>query len=112
MHWVRPPQPKMQIKVRINIYNYFFFISIFLAACGNDSELSSFTSDECSLFPDSSVISNKDWCECCFQHDLAYWRGGTEKEREIADDKLKECVLERTGDKTLAKVMHDGKITR
>ena len=94
--------------MKIKIYVYCFFISIFLAACSNSSELNPFTSDGCSLFPDSSAISKKDWCECCFQHDLVYWRGGTQEEREIADTKLKECVFEKTGDKALAKVMYDG----
>ena len=45
---------------------------------------------------------------CCFQHDLAYWQGGTEQQRENADTELKQCVLGKTGDETLAKVMYDG----
>ncbi len=98
----------MKTKAITNTHYFFFFLSIFLVACSDTSELKPFTSDGCSLFPDGSLISKKDWCECCFQHDLAYWRGGTEKEREIADAKLKACVYEKTGDETLAKIMYDG----
>ena len=54
--------------------------TVFCIACSNETELSPFTSDGCSLFPDSSLINKDDWCECCFQHDLAYWKGGTKEE--------------------------------
>ena len=77
-------------------------------ACTSDSELKPFTSDGCSLFPDASRILKADWCSCCFEHDLAYWRGGTRIQREAADLALKDCVLEKTGDETLATVMHTG----
>ncbi len=81
---------------------------ISITACSDDAELSPFTSDGCSLFPDSSLITQQDWCECCFQHDLAYWKGGTEEERAHADLQLKECVFEKTQDEALAKVMYEG----
>jgi hypothetical protein len=93
-------------KISLNIFCFFLCINI--SACSNTSELSPFASDGCSLFPDSSVITKKDWCECCFQHDVAYWQGGTELQREHADIALKQCVLEKTDDKTLAKMMYDG----
>ncbi len=67
-----------------------------------------FRSDGCSLFPDGSVKDRALWCDCCFAHDIAYWRGGTKEERKEADAKLRECVLERTRDKALAEVMYAG----
>ena len=85
-----------------------YCLSSLLVACGHDIELSPFTSDGCSLFPDSSLITKDDWCECCFQHDLAYWKGGTEEERESADRTLKQCVFEKTQDEALAKIMYEG----
>lgn len=72
------------------------------------SELRPFTSDGCSLFPNSSQLTRKDWCECCFFHDVTYWRGGTYEERRQADLHLKDCVLERTGDWVLANIMYEG----
>ena len=77
-------------------------------ACSSDSSLGPFTSDGCSLFPDSSLVSKDDWCSCCFQHDLSYWRGGTIEERETADLRLKDCVLDKTRNKPLATLMYEG----
>jgi hypothetical protein len=48
-----------------------------------------FISDGCSCWPDNG------WYECCVEHDLIYWIGGTKQERESADIKLKECVDEK-----------------
>jgi len=73
-----------------------------------DGELSDFTSDGCSLFPDSSLINSDDWCECCLAHDIAYWKGGTEAERLAADEALRDCVLKSTGDAQLAETMYVG----
>ncbi|MGB0744851.1 MAG: hypothetical protein ACPGSB_10040 [Opitutales bacterium] len=71
-----------------------------------DGKLSDFSSDGCSLFPDSSLINADDWCLCCLKHDIAYWKGGTEAERLAADEALRECVLENTGDAQLAEAMY------
>ena len=79
-----------------------------VGACSSDSGLRPFSSDGCSLFPDSSLISKADWCSCCFEHDLAYWRGGTSDERKAADSRLKDCVSEKTGSETLATLMYEG----
>lgn len=79
-----------------------------LIACSDKSELAPFTSDGCSLFPDASVITSQDWCSCCFEHDMAYWKGGTEEEREAADAALRDCVAQRTGNSVLADVMYEG----
>lgn len=79
-----------------------------LLACGDSSSLAPFSSDGCSLFPDGSILTKEDWCECCFQHDIAYWRGGTAQEREQADLNLRQCVLAKSGDETLARLMYEG----
>lgn len=85
------------------------FIVISIMACSSSSmELQPFTSDGCTLFPEDSRISGKDWCECCFEHDIAYWRGGTSAERLQADEALKECVEARTGNPALASMMYEG----
>lgn len=70
--------------------------------------LRDFTSDGCSLFPDSDLRDRTQWCDCCLDHDLSYWRGGTAADRERADAALRECVLARTGDKPLAEMMFKG----
>lgn len=89
-------------------YSRSLFISAIAVSCSSDSDLSPFTSDGCSLFPDSSLITGSDWCSCCVQHDVAYWRGGTAEEREAADLELRECVLQKTENAALANLMYEG----
>jgi len=81
-----------------------------LACCTTvwSADLKDFTSDGCSLFPDGTISDREKWCECCLQHDIAYWRGGAKDERKKADDELRACVLGRTGDKALAETMYLG----
>ena len=50
----------------------------------------------------------EDWCDCCFQHDIAYWQGGTEAERLAADQALRACVFEKTQSQELADLMFEG----
>lgn len=71
-------------------------------------ELAPFTSDGCSLFPDGTLSDRSKWCHCCLTHDLAYWQGGSTKERNLADAALRDCVLKQTGDQQLAKTMYLG----
>ena len=91
--------------MRIILLTLFAFVII---GCEKDSSLSDFESDGCSLFPDSSLITNQDWCECCYKHDLAYWKGGTETERLAADKELKRCILQKTESEELAEFMFQG----
>ncbi len=77
-------------------------------ACSSDSGLSPFASDGCSLFPDASLINNDDWCTCCVEHDIAYWKGGSEQQREKVDTALMRCVYKKTNDHVLANVMFEG----
>lgn len=51
-----------------------------------------FSSDKCTFWPDSTLL--EDWSHCCIQHDLYYWAGGTEEQRELVDQELKSCVQE------------------
>jgi hypothetical protein len=85
-----------------------FFILIIPGCNGSEKQISDFESDGCTLFPDSSLIDKTDWCDCCFDHDIAYWQGGTEDERLKADEALRECVREKTGNENLAKVIYNG----
>ena len=72
------------------------------------ADLSPFTSDGCSLFPDGTIKDRAKWCDCCLKHDIAYWQGGTEEERKKADEILRDCVLEHTKDEALAETMFVG----
>jgi hypothetical protein len=48
-----------------------------------------FTTDGCSCWPDDG------WVACCVAHDMAYWCGGSEKDRADADLMLEQCVNEQ-----------------
>jgi hypothetical protein len=79
-----------------------------LAGCAAGKGLKEFASDGCSLFPDRNLILEQDWCGCCLEHDIAYWKGGTEAQRLSADTALRACVVEKTGDDVLATTVFSG----
>ena len=81
---------------------------LWLSGCASTNELAEFTSDGCSLFADGTLQDHRLWCDCCFAHDLAYWRGGSAAQREEADLTLRACVLERTANPALAEIMYEG----
>jgi len=54
------------------------------------------------------MVDSSDWCECCFEHDIAYWKGGTRVQRDSADLAFKECIIQKTGNKKLAELMYKG----
>lgn len=81
---------------------------ILTSGCATASDLNEFTSDGCSLFPDGTLNDRTLWCDCCFNHDMAYWRGGSEDERKETDKTFRACVLDRAGNKALAEIMYDG----
>jgi hypothetical protein len=60
-----------------------------------------FKSDGCSCWPDGN------WVECCVEHDLVYWMGGTSEERKAADRELTRCVSEH-GHPAIARLMYFG----
>lgn len=83
-------------------------ISLFTTASASAADLDDFMSDGCSLFPDGDFKERAKWCDCCLAHDISYWRGGTKDDRKRADEKLRDCVLKRTGSKALADLMYNG----
>ncbi len=78
-------------------------LAALLAGCASPNTLRPFTTDGCSLYPDRSASTGKDWCACCVAHDRAYWRGGTEAERLKADEATQQAhqslpvLAERSG---------------
>lgn len=50
-----------------------------------------FKGDGCTLFPDGN------YRECCYLHDLDYFRGGASKERKESDKRLYRCVRSKKG---------------
>src|SRR5882762_2733440 len=81
--------------------------AVVLSACASEGPLRPFSTDGCSLFPDHSLISKADWCQCCVAHDLAYWRGGTADARLKADQELSACVRRMTGNLSPSATLFD-----
>lgn len=67
--------------------------------------LRSFISDGCSLAPDRFpvILESEDWIDCCVAHDIEYWLGGTQAEKQIADVELKTCISKK-GSPQVAKI--------
>ncbi len=66
-----------------------------------------FTTDGCSSFPDGTLKYSELWLSCCSRHDLAYWQGGTAKQRITADQQLEQCVSQ-VGEPSIAVIMLAG----
>lgn len=87
--------------IRVGLLPFFLVVPLLTKAVHAD-ELSPFSTDGCSLFPDGS------WCECCLAHDKSYWQGGTEEQRVEADKELEKCVTAVTGRDWLGSTMYYG----
>lgn len=95
------------------IIRYFhkFFISSLLIFSFNQAiaeQLDNFSSDGCSQFPDGTLMQENLWCDCCIAHDITYWQGGSQEQKEQADRVLQSCVLQKTDNKLLAGTMYYG----
>jgi len=75
-------------------------------ATGPRPVLKPFVSDGCSLFPDGTIKDKEKWKQCCIEHDIAYWQGGTKQDRINADIKLRDDILKKTGNKELAELVY------
>ncbi|MCB0368191.1 MAG: hypothetical protein KDD45_01820 [Bdellovibrionales bacterium] len=59
----------------------------------NEAILRPFSTDGCSLSPNSLFGVN--FVNCCIDHDIAYWLGGSEQDKITADQQFKICVREK-----------------
>lgn len=78
-----------------------------LVTSASADTLKPFSSDGCSAFPDGTLEHRELWLACCQQHDLAYWKGGTSRERVRADEALRQCVAQ-VGEPAIAALMLAG----
>lgn len=67
--------------------------------------LEPFTTDYCTSYPEGTSNRPDLWKHCCLLHDLYFWAGGSEADRNAADWDLKLCV-EETGKKKIAKLIY------
>ncbi len=87
--------------------SWIILLSFPLGCSSVADELSDFTSDGCSAFPEGTIEQKQLWHSCCVIHDLAYWKGGNADERKAADIALESCVAE-VGEPGIAKLMLAG----
>lgn len=84
---------------------YLLFLMLF--SVSNAAEITPFTSDGCSAFPNGTLAQQSLWLSCCTTHDKAYWQGGTRQQRLDADLALQQCVAD-TGEPIIAELMLAG----
>ena len=94
--------------IRYGLLLHILLFSLLTGGCASASTLHDFFSDGSSLLPDAPAQPRQPCAGCRFNHDIAYWQGGTEEDRKRADNTLRQCVIERTGSKALADLMYDG----
>jgi len=71
------------------------------------ADITPFTSDGCSSFPNGTFAQQELWLTCCESHDYTYWKGGTYQDRLNADKSLEICVA-ATGEPKIALLMLAG----
>jgi hypothetical protein len=80
------------------IFSLLAFTSLSVEA-QSPSQLKPFETDGCTMFLDGTKEKPELWKHCCTYHDLRYWYGGTLKDQDQSDLKLKQCVEKVAGTK-------------
>lgn len=62
-----------------------------------EREMRPFRTDGCTLAPEGTINRPKLFHNCCVEHDLRMWGGGTKKERKDADWGLRTCIRKLAG---------------
>ena len=100
--------PRRLLASQTIVYSLLFLFLISVTPVATyAAELAPFTTDGCSMFPDGSGKDKELWLSCCEDHDLSYWRGGSEVQRRVADESLEQCVTAK-GFPKLAALMFVG----
>lgn len=62
-----------------------------------ENSLKAFQTDGCTLFVDGTAKKPELWRHCCVEHDMRYWFGGSKKDMDQTDLRLRECVKDVAG---------------
>lgn len=57
------------------------------------------------MFQEGTPSKPNAWKHCCFDHDLRFWFGGSEAQRDLADKRLRSCVV-KSGHSFIARGMY------
>lgn len=94
----------MPSRCLLKIFCLCLLLPPFVATQAN--EIKPFKTDGCSLWMDGPPLYPNLWRHCCVAHDLAYWQGGTKKQRTMSDNAIQACVLKAADSKGMANYMH------
>lgn len=83
-------------------------VSTISTALAVDEEISPFYFDGCSTVPEGTNEDPNLWCDCCLDHDVKYWKGGTFLDRRNADLEFKQCVADMSGSEALGLIYYLG----
>jgi hypothetical protein len=59
-------------------------------------QLSPFQTNGCSFFPEGTIEQKNLWHCCCVVHDFEYWAGGSAQDRAAADQRLFQCIQNKS----------------
>ncbi len=65
---------------------------IILSSFAQAQEVKTFTSDFCTGYPEGTLNHPNLWRDCCIEHDLYLWAGGTQRDHDQTDLNLMSCV--------------------
>jgi hypothetical protein len=66
-----------------------------------------FDTDFCTAYPEGTRERPELWKHCCLEHDLYFWAGGSRLNRNLSDERLRDCVFE-TGAEIQAHLIYLG----
>ena len=84
-----------------------FFILISQISYGSEEQLIPFETDYCTGYAEGTRELPNLWKHCCVEHDLYFWAGGSQADRNQTDSRLKSCI-EKTGATFQANLMYLG----
>jgi hypothetical protein len=73
------------------------FIVSTIPLANAQNKLKPFVTDNCTMFVDGTVSNPFLWRDCCVEHDLRYWFGGSSSSQDFSDLQLKSCVTKKSG---------------
>lgn len=82
-----------------------FGASTFVTAFEGTNTIKDFTTDGCSMSPDGTLDQPLAFLDCCIEHDVSYWQGGSAWKRRKADREFKACLKE-VAPKAVAKLYY------
>lgn len=73
------------------------FTLIITPAVQAELKLNQFETDGCTMFVDGPPKGPGLWRNCCIEHDLRYWFGGSKDDMAVTDLRLKSCINKVAG---------------